>query len=291
MAVIIGNPNLAPTPSPQRLRYGLFAAATVTDDLDGRGVADGFQIAALDCGVTRLTDAPCSPADAVEKTMDEGLPYMEAPPYWVYSSRQCGILGQSETELADSVRRRLAGGEQTQVEAAFWGGTAPAVDPNLTGTAGVVTVTPGAAGAGAAIAALEESFYGEYGYVGTIHINTTAYAALAYAELISDTPAAGVLRTPLGSQWAIGAGYGDTGPAGAEPAAGFVWAFMTPQVWIRRTDVPQHLDFRAALDRTFNQYVGLAERVYAHTWTCPVVHAVQVPIAAPATTTAPAVPV
>lgn len=282
MAVITDIPQLAETPAPGPLRYGIFRAATVTDDLGVREIGTGFQIAAPDCGVSRLTDAPCDPADAVEKTMDEGLPYMEALPYWVYSSRQCGIVGRTQAELSAGVRRRLAGGEQTQVEAAFWGGTAPAVDPSLTGTAGVVTVTPDGPGAGAAIAALEESFYGEYGYVGTIHINTRAYAALTYAELISDTPTAGVITTPLGSRLSIGAGYGITGPAGAAPDAGNVWAFMTPPVWIRRSDIISQDDFRSALDREFNQYVGLAERVYAHTWTCPVVHAVQVPVAAPA---------
>lgn len=294
MAVIIDNHQLVAAPQPEPLRYGLFNAATVTDDLGTREIAAGFQVPAVDCGTVRLYDSQCPPGENDPKTFDEGLPHMPADPFWVYSTRQCGLVGETGAELMDSVRRRLLGGEQTQVEAALWGGTAPPVDPNLTGNVGTVTVVPSAPGAGAAIAALEESFYSAYGYVGTIHVNQQAYGAIRYAGLItrSDTvhSTAGVLRTPLGSAWALGAGYGITGPAGIAPAAGFVWAFMTPYVLIRRSGIIAQDDPRAFINRTTNQFMGLAERVYAATWTCPVVHAVQVPIAAPATAATPAVP-
>lgn len=292
MAVILSNPQIAEAPAPGRLRYGLFSAATVTDDLGPREIAAGFQIPALDCGPARLYDSQCAPSANDPKTFDEGLTYLPALPFWVYSTRQCGSVGTTPAVFFASVRRRFSGGEQGQVEAALWGGTAVPIDPNLTGAAGVVAVTPTAPGAGAAIAALEESFYGEYGYVGTIHVNTSAYAAAAYSGLVlhdlAGTP--GRLATPLGSVWSFGANYGITGPAGVAPAAGFVWAFMTPPVIIRRSDVIAQDDVRSFLDRPANQFMGLAERVYAATWTCPVIHAVQVPVAAPATADAPAVP-
>lgn len=287
MAVISDIPDIVGAPAPQRLRYGLFNAATVLTDLTPHEIGSGFQFPAVDCGPVRLYDSNCSPGDNDPKTFDEGKPFMTADPFWIYSTRQCGAVGQSMSEFSTSVRRRLLGGEQTQVEAALWGGTAPPVDPNLTGNVGTVTVTPSAPGAGAAIAALEESFYGDYGYVGTIHVNTRAYGAVAYADLVED---GSVLTTPLGSSWAFGAGYGITGPAGVAPAAGFVWAFMTPYVMIRRSEIIAQDDPRAFMNRTTNQLMGLAERVYAATWTCPVVHAVQVPVAAPAVATAPAVP-
>ncbi len=41
-------------------------------------------------------------------------------------------------------------------------------------------------------------------------------------------------------------------------------------------------DVTMTMDRVANQYMGLAERVYAHTWLCDSVFAVQVPVAAPA---------
>lgn len=276
-AIITNNASVYPSPAPGQRRYGLFNAATVVDDLDARGIGTGFQIPAEDCGVVRSYDANCDTHP--EKTFDEGLPYMEATPYWVYASRQCGTVGNRPSDIEASVRRRLVANEQREVEAQFWGGGAVAADPNLIGTAGVTTVVPGSAGSSAAIAALEDSFYDAYGYTGVIHIAMRAYGNLAYGNLL--VPSSGVLRTPMGSAWAIGAGYGIAGPGGAAPDAGNVWAFMTPPVIIRRSEIiaPSVLD---TMDRIQNQYLGLAERVYAHTWVCGNVHAVQVPVLAPA---------
>lgn len=273
--------DVIPAPSAGVLRYGLFSAATVLDDLDARGIAGGWQVPAEDCGLVRAYDANCATHPA--KTFDEGLAYMEADPYWVYATRKCGSVGTSPAEIETSVRRRLAAGEQRAVEAQFWGGTAVAADPNLTGAAGVTTVVPGAPGAGAAIAALEDAFYDDYGYAGTIHVSMRAYAAMRYAQIAQDR-AAGALTTPMGSVWSFGAGYGVNGPAGAAPAAGSVWAFMTPPVLIRRSAVTVP-SVAQTMDRTHNQFMGLAERVYTHAWLCPVVYAVQVPFAAPAVDT------
>lgn len=277
--VMIANPQETSAPTPGLLRYGLFNAATVTDDLGPREIASGFQFPAEDCGTVRPYDATCErPFD--EKTFDEGLGYQEATPYWIYASRQCGPVGTSAEAMQASVRRRLASGEQRAVEEQLWGGGALASDPQLTTLVGVTTVVPSATGSSAAIAALEEAFYDTYGYVGTIHINTRAYGNLAYGNMLVRTGNGGTLTTPIGSVWSIGAGYGITGPAAAAPTAGNVWAFMTPPVLIRRSPVitPPGL---GTFDRTTNQYMSLAERVYAHTWACDSVFAVQVPIAAP----------
>lgn len=277
MAAIIANAQTYPAPAPGVQRYGLFNAATVLDDLDARGIGSGFQIPAEDCGVVRSYDANC--LTNPEKTFDEGLPYMEATPYWVYATRQCGTVGITPEEFTASVRRRLAANEQREVEAQLWGGGAVAADPNLIGTPGVTTVVPTALGSGAAIAALEDSFYDTYGYVGTIHISMRAYANLSYGQMMVRNGA--TWNTPMGSVWSIGAGYGIAGPGGAAPDAGNVWAFMTPPVLIRRSTaiIP---DVRMTMDRAANQYMGLAERTYAHTWVCGNVHAVQVPIMSPA---------
>lgn len=273
---ILTNGELIPAPTPGRLRYGLFSAATVTDDLDARGIAAGFQLPAEGCGTIRAYDANCSTHPA--KTFDEGLSFMEGTPYWVYATRKCGTVGRSAEEMTASVRTKLLSLEQTQVERQFWGGGAVAADPNLIGVAGVTTVTPTEPGAGRAIAALEASFYQEYGYLGVIHINMGAYAALAYANLVEHQT--GQLVTPLGSVLSFGAGYGTAGPGGVAAAAGNMWAFMTPPVLIRRSEV-MIPDVLQTMNRSTNQWLALAERVYAHTWICDEVHAVQVPVAAP----------
>lgn len=276
---ILDNPELITAPAPGVQRYGLFNAATVLDDLDTRGIAAGFQVPSEDCGTVRTYNANCLTHPF--KIFDEGLDYMQAEPYWVYATRQCGTVGKSAAEMETSVRRRLASGEQRAVESHLWGTAALPMEPNLVTVTGVTTVVPTAPGAGAAIAALEDAFYDTYGYVGTIHISTSAYAQLAYAQLLVRQGGAGALTTPIGSVWSIGAGYGVNGPLDVAPDAGNVWAFMTPPVLIRRSPVVVP-DVTATMDRTANQYMALAERVYAHTWLCDSVFAVQVPVAAPA---------
>lgn len=280
MAGIRGNAEVIATPQPSVLRYGLFSAATVLDDLDPRGIAAGFQLPAEDCGIVRTYDANCATHPA--KTFDEGLTHLEGVPYWLYATRRCGTVGKTPQEIESSVRRRFASGEQRAVEEMLWGGGGVPTDPNLTGTAGVTTVVPSAPGSGAAIAALEDAFYDTYGFVGTIHISARAYANLAYGQLMQRQ--GGLWTTQLGSIWSIGAGYNITGPGGAAPDAGNVWAFMTPPVLIRRSAliVPSVTE---TMNRTNNQYNGLVERVYAHTWTCDTVYAVQVPIASPSVDT------
>lgn len=279
---IIDNRQLVASPAPGLRRYGLFDAATVTDDLDGRMVASGFQFPALDCGsAVQVYDANCETHP--EKVFAEGLGYVGGDPYWLYAAQRCGTVGRTPDEITDGVRRVFATGEQTAVELAVWSGAGVGTEPALD-TAGATVVIPLAPGAGAAIAALEEAFYSVYGYAGTIHINTAAYAALAYAQIMDRSGGAGVLTTPLGSRVAAGAGYPVTGVEGAAPAAGFVWAFMTPQVFIRRSPmiVP---DVVQTMNRTNNQYNALAERVYAHAWACDLRFAVQVPVAAPGVST------
>lgn len=281
---IIDNRQLIASPAPGLRRYGLFDAATVTDDLEGRQIASGFQFAAMDCGSpVNVYDANCETHP--DKDFIEGLGYVESEPYWLYAAQRCGTVGRTPDEITEGVRRAFATGEQTAVENVLWNGSGAGSLPFLTDPALTVpVVTPLAPGAGAAIAALEEAFYGVYGYVGTIHVNMAAYAALSYGQAMDRSGGAGVLTTPMGSRVATGAGYGITGPDGVAPAAGFVWAFMTPQVYVKRSPmiVP---DVVQTMNRTNNQFNALAERVYAHAFACDVLFAVQVPVAAPGVST------
>lgn len=286
MAVIIANEHEISKPTPPARRYGLFDVATSMDETGERVIASGLQFVAEDCGIQVVPyDATCA-APHAEKVFTPGTPIVDAKPYWLLASYQCGTVG---TTVADVRRRALArynAGVQHAVENVVWtGGGLAGQEPALT-TAGATVVVPTAAGAGAAISALEEAFYDAHGYVGTIHVNQRASGALKDSGML-DRREAGIWRTPLGSNVSMGAGYGITGPAAAAPAAGFVWAFMTPQVYLWSSAVNQP-DPVQTLDRSLNQWMTLAETVYAHAWLCDTVFAVQVPIAAPATATAPA---
>lgn len=281
MAAISGLVNqLVPTPPVSRLRYGLFTAAAGPLNLDIRGIASGIQFFSDHCGGAETYEQTCTVSP--EKPFEEGTDLMAAEPFWVIARKRCGTVGRTESEMQAAVRQQLLTGEQQQVEAVLWDGNGTVTTPTLTG-AGATTVVPTVPGFGSAIAALEEAFYDVYGYTGTIHVNTLAYAEAAYAQLIErDGPQ---LKTPLGSVWSFGPGYGITGPDDVAPAAGFVWAFITGQVTMWRTDVLPQPPARQTLDRTLNQWDVLAERVYALTWDCPDVFAVQVPITAPSVDT------
>lgn len=281
MATIIPIEAEIATPAPGARRYGVFDAASM-GPLDNRYVASGIQFYPEDCGINVLAyDPTCAPPHA-EKTFDDtGVEYVDANPYWLYASYQCGTVGTTADDVRRRVRKRYDAGAQHAVEATIWTGSGIAGVPALT-TAGAATIVPAAPGAGAAVAAAEQAFFDLHGYAGVLHVNQTAYAAIDYSMNLQNS--AGVWRTKLGTAMSWGAGYGITGPAGAAPAAGFVWAFITPQVYIWSTEVRQP-DPIQTLDRTFNQWMALAETVYLHTWVCDDVVAVQIPVAAPGVAT------
>lgn len=279
MATILTNPQLIEFPGNRRLRYGLFAAATLLDMPD-RAIAAGIQWYADDCG-NFIADYNQTCETSPTKTAVEGTELLDTDPYWLVNRVRCGTVGRTAETIRGVARGRLAAMEQWAVEDRLWNGIAAQPDVlNLIG-AGATIVTPLADGAGAAISALENAFYQVNGYVGTIHINTVAEGALEYAGFLN--PEAGVLRTRIGTAVSLGAGYGITGPADVAPDVGNVWAFITgyTAVW-RSTDaqIPQP-DPQRVMDRTLNQWDVVGERIYAAAWACPEVFAVQVPVAAP----------
>jgi hypothetical protein len=290
MSTIITNRQLIDPPPRQPRRYGLFDAATLLD-LPDRVIAAGLQFYADDCGDFIEVHNPECGVNPL-KNPTEGTELVGTDPYWLENRLRCGTVGRTAEDILRAARMRLDAMEQFHVERMLWSG-----DPaqlgilNLVNNVGTTIVTPIAPGAGAAISALENAYYQVNGYVGTIHVNTRAEGALQYAGMLQ--PRGGVLRTPIGSAVSLGAGYGIDGPAEVAPAAGFVWAFMTGYTTVWRSteaQIPQP-DPRRVMDRALNQWDVVAERVYAAAWSCPEVFAVQVPVAAPAVATTPAVPV
>ena len=281
-------PNLVPAPPVGPLRYGVFNVARITE-------LSGIEAGRLwGAGYSFLTDH-CDGANVYDDTCDtlptkpfvEGSDLMNADPFRVIAKKHCGTVGRTSDEMEAGVRQQLLSGEQTVVESVIWDGSGlVAQSPTLT-SSGATLVTPLAAGAGAAIAALENAAYQTMGYAGVIHVNQQAYASLMYADILHQE--GGIWRTALGTAVSFGAGYDITGPADVDPSAGFVYAFMTSALDMRRTNVIVP-DMMQALDRVNNQWVALAERAYAFTWDCPQTYTVQVPVAAPATAADVALP-
>lgn len=287
MGKIIANRQLIEPPPLAPRRYGLFNASSLLDMPD-RVITAGLQFYADHCGDdTAQYEMSCG-VDNPVKPFTEGSDLVGTDPFWLVTRKRCGAVGRTAEEIRAAARAQLDSAEQRQVEAAVWANANAGV-LDLEG-AGATVIVPGGPGAGAAVSALENAFYGMSGYAGTIHVNMTAEGALQYAGMLN--PSAGVLRTPVGTAVALGAGYGFTGPAGIAPPAGFTWAYITAQttVW-RSTDaqIPQP-EPRRVMDRTLNQWDSVSERIYAVAWACPEVFATLIPLAAPATADTPAVP-
>lgn len=273
--------NLVSAPPVGPLRYGVFNVARITElsgTEAGRLWGAGYSFLTDHCDGASVYDDACGVTPV--KPFTEGSDLMEADPFRILSKKHCGTVGRTADEMEAAVRQQLISGEQTVVESVIWDGSGLAAhSPTLT-SSGAATVTPLAAGAGAAIAALENAAYQVMGYTGVIHVNQQAYAALMYANILQRD--GNIWRTSLGTAVSFGAGYDITGPDDVAPAAGFVYAFMTSQLDVRRTNIIVP-DVMQTLDRLNNQWEVVAERAYAFTWDCPETFAVQVPVAAPAT--------
>jgi hypothetical protein len=241
---------VVPAPEARGIRYGLLAAANGPIDLPEHGRAAGVQYEPVTCGFARLYPVECPPeVTPTEKVFDPAEDVIEADPFVVYSTLQCGAAGHTSAELQTKVLRRLVNGEQSIAEE------------------GVATIL--AAGATplaaddetsfrSALGELEQWLYGDggqYGNVGYLHtpVRFAAYAAAAGA-LIKDGP---LWRTHMGSIWVFGGGYPDDGKI-----------YISGQVTVWRTPEPFVAPPEQTFDRAANQYMLLAEREYAVAYDC-----------------------
>lgn len=269
------------------LRYGLFNAATIRD-LPDHGRAGGVEFEPDTCGVARLYTGACPITSQASKTLTDTSVTQGGDPFVVYADVVCSPVGRSAAEQSRRAAARLLAGEQSAAEAAFWNGGGVGATPALT-LSGATTVVTALTSFAARLAALEQAFYDAYGYQGTIHVNTAAYGAAAFGQLIREvgTPSVAasvpaLLTTPIGSKWSFGAGYDITGPANAAPSvATNVWAFMTGPVTVFRAPDILLPDPGQTFNRTTNQMVAIAEREYVIVPDCPTTFAIELPLEAP----------
>jgi hypothetical protein len=265
------------------LRYGLFSAARIVEDVPSQHSLGGVQFEPTTCGVAHLYSAVCPPGSQADKVIDAKTPTQATRPFWATGSVVCSPVGADFAELEMLAKARLLAGEQTQVEAAFWDGGGVNAGPALTTMGAAVVPDLGLTSFGARLSLLIEAFQDAYGYQGTIHVNTRAMGAAAFGQFVvrPDTPdVPRHLVTPTGEIWAFGAGYGTAGPANVAPAAGSTWAFITGPVTIWRDAEISVQDPRQTFDRTTNQAQVVAERGYNVAPDCPTAFAIQLPIEA-----------
>lgn len=241
-----------PAPQPRGLRYGLLTAATGPLDLPvPNGLGGGVRYAPDSCGQARTYPVDCPPDVApTQKVFDPIEDLIDADPFVVYSSLQCGSVGYTQAELEARVRRRFANGEQSAVE------TEMAV---ILAAAATPLTSPDPNSIESVVGELQEWLYGvggvAYGNVGYLHapVRVQAYAAFA-GLLLSDGP---LWKTQMGTIWVFGGGYPDDGRV---YISGQVTLWRAPDIFVPPVD--------QTFDRTHNQYKLVAEREYAGAFDC-----------------------
>lgn len=218
-----------------------------------------------------------SPPEPPAKTANVEQGFRGAAPFTVYAEFECSPIGLAEAESIAS--DALARVEQTQVEAAFWTGSAggqPVVFPHLAADAEVVdgevvlqtVASPVVTGADVAhaLGALEQELADCYAGQGLIHVPRSVLPTLAAWNLVR-VDDDGRLVTQAGNLIVAGTGYTGSGPDGAAPADGTAWIYATGAAWAYRSD-PYVSRLRDSLDRTSNTIRMLAERTYLLGFEC-----------------------
>lgn len=253
--VYIEAPTVAPAPG------GLYAVATVLDNVDSHIGASGMRYLSENCGVaTSILDPACITAeDRAEKTFSE-IDVITGEPFAVYKGVECTYLADDDSDWARhglELTEHIAV-EQGMRDALFDGAT------DLTPTPGTaIAVRDG-------IALLEGWAGANYGGVPILHMDRrVASLGLSAESLTFDLNY--TITTKQGALVANGGGYYNMdGPTGAAPAAGTAWIYVTGAVVVARLPVVVNRVI-PGLDESgahINLQRALAERMIAVTAEC-----------------------
>lgn len=262
-------------PAALRRRPGLFDSAIGPLDLpDPHGRGGGVTYVPRTCGVAEPYPISCTAQEvaAFTKSLDAFQASVDAQPFGVFSSLECGSIGFTGTEFESLSEERLGDGEQHAVEFAFWTGEAlDGTDLGIDSLSEIATdiTASDSLSIVSVVSDLEDWLYRQqrYGNVGFIHapVKVAAYAA-AQRQIVEDSR--GVKRTPYGSIWVFGGGYPGTGADGAAPPSGGAFLHITGQVAVWRASSVWTSPAEQVLDRDTNQQVIISEREYAAAYDC-----------------------
>lgn len=218
-----------------------------------------------------------SPPPSPVKTDNVDQTFRGATPITVFARFDCSPVGIGDA--ASAAADALARVESTQLETAFWTGTAggqPVVFPHLAANAPVLdaqgftlqtaaSIVITGADVAESLGALEQELSECYSGQGVIHIPPSALPTFAAWDLAIERD--GGLWTPRGNRIVVGGGYPGTSPEGVAPAAGTAWIYATGVVFGYRGDVFLTQE-RDSLDRAENTIQMIAERTYVIGWEC-----------------------
>lgn len=263
-----------PTPS-QPLRYGLFQAANGPFDLPVHARNGGVRYVHSLCAEGFGYEVECiADQNSKESFFELGLQTVTGLPFIVGATVTCGSVGYTFEELQAFTLERLKGVEQAMVEEIFSTSTF-GQSPGLVGADGIITVTGAGDSVANVLSELERARYcgftgntAQYGVPGVLHVAIPVFNALKENHLI-EFGTDNKWHTAIGTIVSTGC-YANNDPAGAAPADGVFWMYLTGQTTIWRTpdSEVQIAPREGSLDRTTNQYLMMAEREYVVTYEC-----------------------
>jgi hypothetical protein len=228
-----------------------------------------------ECITVTGTGSPPAPPAKADNVVQE---FRGATAFTAFAEFDCSPVGLADaaTVAEDSLDRV----EHSQVEAAFWTGTAGGqpgiVLPHLASGAGVLdssgivlqsaaTIAITGVDVAVGLGELEHELDQCYGGEGVIHIPRFALPTFTASLLVQEVD--GRLRTMSGNLVVVSGDYPGTSPAGAAPAAGTSWIYATGPVFAYRGDVFA-TQVRDSFDRAENTVQMIAERTYVIGYSC-----------------------
>ena len=274
VATIPAVPVAKPTAS-MPLRYGLFQAAIGPFDLPVHGRNGGVHYETALCGEGFGYEVECISAQNSKAAAwtENGVTTVTGLPFIVFATMQCGTVGYTFEEERGLVLERLKGVEQSVVEEVFSTSTF-GQGPGLVAADGITTVTGAGDSVVNVLSELERARYcgftgntAQYGPPGILHVAIPVFNELKSQHVLEFDGTR--WRTPMGTVVSAGC-YANNDPAGAAPADGVFWMYLTGQTTIWRTpdSEVQIAPVEGSLDRATNQYLMLAEREYVVTYEC-----------------------
>lgn len=263
-----------PTPS-LPLRYGLLQAAVGPLDLPEHARTGGIKYVDAVCGHGDPYEPECPPSALNSKSsfFGLGLEVVTGVPFLITATVQCGTVGYTYDEQRAFVMERLKSVEQGELELTFSTG-AVAQSPALLAASGIITVTGAGDTLTDVLGELERARYcgftgnlTKYGPPGYLHVAIPVFNRLKELHLIEFDGTR--WRTAIGTVVSTGC-YANNTPAGAAPADGVFWLYITGQTTVWRTpdSAVQIAPVEGSLNRTTNQMMMLAEREYIVTYEC-----------------------
>jgi hypothetical protein len=264
-------PLLIDKPTPTfPLRYGLFQAAVGPFDLPVHARNGGLRYVTSICADGFGYDIACIGATA-SKTASfvTGSTTVTGTPFIVYATMTCGTVGFTYEEQRAMVVERLKSVEQGVVEDIF-SQSNNGQAPGLIAADGITTVVGAGDTITDVVSELERAMYCgtvSYGPPAYLHVPIPAFNYMKREHLIEFDGTR--WRTAIGTVVSTGC-YANEDPAGAAPADGVFWLYITGQTAIWRTpdSAIQVAPVEGSLNRTTNQMLMLAEREYVVTYEC-----------------------